>query len=61
MRKNVIRILHEMQKWRRGANMDMPCTPREFGFMIDDCIRILRKLTDEQVNEILYGREQRDR
>lgn len=61
MRKELINKLGLMQMWRRGANMDMPCTPREFGFMIDDCIRILRKLTDEQVNEILYGREQRDR
>lgn len=53
MRKVLLRKLHEMQKWRRGARSDMPLTPSEFGNAIDDCIRILRGLSDEQVNGIL--------
>lgn len=55
MRKELIRKLHEMQKWRRGADMPMPLTPKEFGEVIDDCIRILRKLSDKQINKILNG------
>lgn len=55
MRKGLIRKLHEMQKWRRGADMPMPLTPKEFGIAIDDCIRILRKLSDEQINDMLNG------
>lgn len=36
--------------------MEMPYTGKEFGLMIDDCIRVLRKLTDKQVEDILnYG------
>ena len=57
MRKSILRILHAMQKWRRGQIDAMPYTPFEFGMALDDCIRILRKLTDEQVNEILNGKE----
>lgn len=52
MRKRLIKRLHNYQKWRRGARTS-PLHPREVGFMIDDCIRILRRLSDEQVNEIL--------
>lgn len=52
MRKNLIRKLHLYQKWRRGARVNT-LHPKEVGFMLDDCIRILRKLSDEQVNEIL--------
>lgn len=52
-----------MQKWRRGANTPMPLSPKEFGECIDDCIRMLRRMSDEQYNE-LYGidleREGRD-
>lgn len=48
-----------MQKWRRGADMEMPYTGKEFGLMIDDCIRVLEKLTDKQVEDILnYGNKQ---
>ena len=53
MRKRLIRKLHEMQKWRRGGKSPMPLTPEEFGNAIDDCVRILRGLNDEQVNELL--------
>ena len=53
MRKDLIRKLHLYQKWRRGARIEHPLHPKEVGSMLDDCIRILRKLSDEQVNEIL--------
>ena len=52
MRKTLIRRLHLYQKWRRGVRINA-LHPKEVGLMIDDCIRILRKLSDEQVNEIL--------
>ena len=56
MRKELIRKLQKMQKWRRGSDMEMPYTGKEFGLMIDDCIRVLEKLTDKQVEDILnYG------
>lgn len=42
-----------MQKWRRGKGKYMPYTPKEFGLMIDDCIRILRKMSDEQYNYLI--------
>lgn len=41
-----------MQKWRRGGGV-MPLTHKEFGKAIDHCIRILRNMSDEQVNEIM--------
>ena len=53
MRKALIRKLHDMQKWRRGHGSAMPFTPYEFGLAIDDCIRLLRGLSDEQVEKIL--------
>lgn len=46
-----------MQKWRRGEDIPMPLTPREFGEAIDDCIRILRKISDEQFNGIINGKK----
>jgi hypothetical protein len=52
MRKELIRKLHGYQKWRRGARIKA-LHPKDVGLMIDDCIRVLRKLSDEQVNEIL--------
>lgn len=47
-----------MQKWRRGGKGTMPLSPKEFGEAIDDCIRLLRRMKDEQVNEMLYVRKQ---
>ncbi len=52
MRKRLIRKLHELQKYRRGGRMPLP-DPKETGHVIDDCIRVLRGLSDEQVNDIL--------
>lgn len=60
MRKTLIRKLHEMQKWRRGSKTSMPLTPSEFGKCIDDCIRVLRKLSDEQFNRILNDSDKRE-
>ena len=57
MRKKLIRTRHGMQKWRRGGG-DMPFSPKEFGLAIDDCIRLLRKLSDKQFKEFMY--EQKD-
>ena len=55
MRKTFIRNLHLYQKWRRGARIKA-LHPKDVGLTLDDCIRILRKLSDEQVNEILNER-----
>lgn len=60
MRKTLIRKLHEMQKWRRGSKTSTPLTPSEFGKCIDDCIRVLRKLSDEQIKEILNEADKRE-
>ena len=49
----LLRKLHDMQKWRRGYGSSLPLSSYEFGQAIDDCIRILRGLSDEQVNRIL--------
>ena len=53
MRKGLIRKLHEMQKWRRGKLKVMPLTPTEWGVAIDDCIRVLRGVKDEDVERML--------
>lgn len=53
MRKILIRKLHEMQKWRKGGEGEMPLSPKEFSKAIDDCIRLLRKLSDEQFNKLM--------
>ena len=52
MRRELIRKLEKMQKWRRGAKISMPYSPREFGLMIDDCIMVLKGITDEQFDKI---------
>ena len=52
MRKKLIERLHLYQKWRRGARIKA-VHPKEVGEMLDDCIRVLRELSDEQVNDIL--------
>ena len=52
MRKKLIEVLHQMEKWRRGARIKA-LHPKDVGLVPDDCARILRKLIDEQVNEIL--------
>lgn len=39
--KEIIRVLHAFQKWRRGADMQMP-DPKEIGRAIDGAIRELR-------------------
>ena len=57
MRQELIYKLQMMQMWRRGANMEMPYTGKEFGIMIDDCIKILHRLTDKQVEQILKKHE----
>lgn len=39
--KNIVKRLHYIQKWRRGAKIIMP-SPEEFGKAIDDAIRYIR-------------------
>ena len=39
--KEIIRVLHAFQKWRRGADIPMP-DPKEIGRAIDGAIRELR-------------------
>lgn len=39
--KEIIRVMHAFQKWRRGADMQMP-EPKEIGRAIDGAIRELR-------------------
>ena len=41
--KEAIKVLHLHQKWRRGAKMEMPSTPKELGEAIDIAIIALRK------------------
>ena len=53
MRKKLIRNLHLYQKWRRGARIEHHLHPKELGLTLDDCIRVLRGLSDNQVNNIL--------
>lgn len=53
MRKRLIKILHEAQKWRRGGKGENPFSPKEFGLAIDNCIRLLRKMSDGQFNELM--------
>lgn len=45
-----------MQKWRRGGKGEMPSS-QEFGLAIDDCIRLLRKLSDERFKELMNGND----
>ena len=53
MRKQLIRKLHEMQKWRRGGKGTMPLSPKEFGEAIDDCIRLLRSISDKDYEYLM--------
>lgn len=39
--KEIIKYLHNYQKWRRGADMACP-NPKELGIVIDGAIRELR-------------------
>lgn len=39
--KEIIKYLHNYQKWRRGADLPMP-NPKELGIAIDGAIRELR-------------------
>lgn len=44
-----------MQKWRRGGKGGMPFSPTDFGIAIDICIRMLRRVSDEQFKELMNG------
>lgn len=54
--KEAVKIIHEMQKWRRrrnGVGFDpMPYSPKEYGRALDVAIRALRKeIRDEHKQE----------
>ncbi len=36
-------FLHDYQKWRRGADTEMP-NPKEIGLVLDNVIRLLRSM-----------------
>lgn len=42
-RKTALKILHDVQKWRRGHGDDMPHSGKVFGEAIDFAIRELRR------------------
>ena len=42
-----------MQKWRRGNKTPMPYPPTTFGAAIDICIHLLRRMNDEQFNDLM--------
>lgn len=48
-----------MQKWRRGAKIGIPIPNKEWGYAIDDCIRLLRRLSDEQFKDLMNGTDRR--
>jgi len=41
--KEALNLLHTFQKWRRGANMEMP-TPTQVGIALDVAIRTMRRV-----------------
>ena len=49
-----IKELHTFQKWRRGANIEMP-NPKELGKTIDNTIRILRKISKKSHKSLSHG------
>ena len=60
--KEIIKYLHNYQKWRRGADLSMP-DPKELGRAIDGAIRELRnfqrlKLKLEKNNQKTNHKEQ---
>ena len=44
-----IKELHTFQKWRRGANTQMP-DPKDVGKTLDNAIKILRKVKKGEIN-----------
>lgn len=43
----IIKCLHTLQKWRRGANIPQP-DPKEAGEAIDEAIRALCKIEKQE-------------
>ena len=44
-----LKALHVFQKWRRGANTQMP-DPKDVGKTLDNAIKILRKVKKSEIN-----------
>ena len=49
-----IKELHTFQKWRRGANIEMP-NPKELGKTIDNTIRILSEISKKSHKSLAHG------
>ena len=49
--KQVLRVLHYTQKWRRGAKIDMP-SPYVLGIAIDGAIKSLRSHANCKCGEL---------
>lgn len=56
MRSTLIRKIQHHQRWRRGADIPM-MHPKEIGQALDDCIKVLEALDDEQFNKAYYGKK----
>ena len=55
MRNKLKEKLNTTNMWRRGADIPMP-SPKEFGEAIDDCIKLLERMSDEQFKELMNGK-----
>ena len=56
MRNELIRKLRQHNRWRRGADVKM-MHPKEIRQMLDDCVKILENMSDEQFNGMFYGKK----
>lgn len=56
MRKLLIKKLNHHQRWRKGADIPM-LSVRELSDVLDNCIKVLENMSDEQVNDILNGKK----
>lgn len=53
MRRRIIRILEDMQSWRRGDDVGMPFSPVVFGIAIDVAIKVLENTSDKKFEKII--------
>lgn len=58
--KEIIRVLHAFQKWRRGADMQMP-DPKEIGRAIDGAIRELRNFQRAKIRMEKQQKKQKEK
>lgn len=58
--KEIIRVLHAFQKWRRGADIPMP-EPKEIGRAIDGAIRELRNFQRVKIGMEKQQKKQKEK